>query len=423
MSTTVSNSRIQSILKLVGIILSNEQTEKKLKGESFNIFSILNVERRENGTHAAFLGELLNPAGSHLMGNRFLSLFLILLKEDKRIDINSARVILERSIGPKVINKNNPLESTGGRIDIYIEDDFGNTISIENKIDDMTEQEMQVVRYWNHRKEKNQVYYLTLNGKTPSEHSTSTLKADEDYREIKYDYHILKWLSQCQKEACESPILRESIKQYSHLIKKITGKMEDRHQAQLYNIILSDFEAVDSIVKNSNAARERLCGEIRDLVLTGLVENFSDMPEIEFELGSDITQKHSQIWFSRNDQNKENRLLHFVLESFNGKGNNGGEISIGIVNPPPHDSEFGTIHDNILGTGNWIINGKILTSYQGHSLNLGNSATIQKLHTDEPFKSEYINHIVKETREYFDEQYPNLKAFLNKELLKKIAKK
>lgn len=51
---------------------------EKLKesGENFNIFSILKMESKENDTHSAFLGELLNPNGSHLKEDLFLSAFV-----------------------------------------------------------------------------------------------------------------------------------------------------------------------------------------------------------------------------------------------------------------------------------------------------------------------------------------------------------
>tara|TARA_B100000378_G_C17903478_1_gene363522 strand:- start:115 stop:366 length:252 start_codon:yes stop_codon:yes gene_type:complete len=57
-------------------IIAHHNEVSRLKGENFNVFSILNMEHKENGTHSAFLGELLNPNGSHSKGNLFLQLFL-----------------------------------------------------------------------------------------------------------------------------------------------------------------------------------------------------------------------------------------------------------------------------------------------------------------------------------------------------------
>jgi hypothetical protein len=125
--------KTQNLLQTARIIIENQKEEEKIKGEKFNVFSILKMETKENETHSAFLGKLLNPAGSHLMRNIFLNHFLEDIN-DTILDRNSIRVILEKNIGPVFINENEPLKSTGGRIDIYLEDKNGNTISIENKI-------------------------------------------------------------------------------------------------------------------------------------------------------------------------------------------------------------------------------------------------------------------------------------------------
>ncbi|MCB9324025.1 MAG: PD-(D/E)XK nuclease family protein [Lewinellaceae bacterium] len=400
--------QIHNLLRSVQIVVKNERIEKRLKGENFNIFSILNLETKENGTHSAFLGELLNPKGSHLMGNKFLILFLDVI-EDNTLDINTTRVMLEKDIGPVVINREEPLESTGGRIDIYLEDHKGNAISIENKIN-APEQELQVVRYWNYKEGKNQVYYLTSSGETPSAASTSTLKPDVDFKEITYGDHILKWLAKCQKEAFDNPILRESIKQYSNLLKKITGKMDDRHKEELHNLILSNFEAAETIAANAREARKTLCAEIQKLVLDDLKKEFQDLSGIIVEQGNDISHKNAQIWIRRDDQKSENRLLQFTLESFSGEGHFGGNLFIGILNPPPHDSKFANL-PNKLSISRWVINAKEIPAYEGFAINLNDKRTIQKLYTDKKFKAEFVKHIVRETREYFYAQYPNLERF------------
>ncbi|MGV3762696.1 PD-(D/E)XK nuclease family protein [Parapedobacter sp.] len=53
----------------------NEEIER-LKGEKFNVFSILRLETSENRTHSVFIAELLNPQGSHLKKKVFLDSFL-----------------------------------------------------------------------------------------------------------------------------------------------------------------------------------------------------------------------------------------------------------------------------------------------------------------------------------------------------------
>lgn len=50
--------------------------EKRKRGDFFNVFSILGMERKEVETHSAFLAELLNPNGNHGLGNKFLTTFI-----------------------------------------------------------------------------------------------------------------------------------------------------------------------------------------------------------------------------------------------------------------------------------------------------------------------------------------------------------
>jgi len=49
---------------------------KRLNGENFNIFSILDMERKEVETHSKFIYELLDTKGSHGQGELFLQLFI-----------------------------------------------------------------------------------------------------------------------------------------------------------------------------------------------------------------------------------------------------------------------------------------------------------------------------------------------------------
>src|SRR5690606_24060533 len=135
----------------------------RLKGENFNVFSILNMEHKENGTHSAFLGELLNPNGSHSKGNLFLKLFLQIVGNNT-INLENASVILEKHIGIR-----DDANLLGGRVDIYITD-LVNSICIENKIY-AADQNVQLQRYCNHNKEYNTVYYLTLDGSDASKES------------------------------------------------------------------------------------------------------------------------------------------------------------------------------------------------------------------------------------------------------------
>ena len=103
------------------IVKENQEhrEEKELRGDFFNIFSVLNMERDEVHTHSSFIAELLNPKGLHGLKDRFLREFIacIPLKEinAKDLQTTTAEVKKEKYIGKKDVRN-----ETGGDIDILI---------------------------------------------------------------------------------------------------------------------------------------------------------------------------------------------------------------------------------------------------------------------------------------------------------------
>lgn len=225
-------------------ILEHQKEISTLKGENFNIFSILKLESKENATHSAFLGELLDPKGSHNLGSLFLKLFLETL-DINHINIENSHLILEFYLGER-----NDREKTGGRVDIFIEDKDFKTICIENKIY-APDQNVQIQRYCNHNGENNLVYYLTLEGDEPGIDSKGKLKSGEHFHLLSYATDIVNWLEKCAKEANNLPILRESIRQYIILIKKLTNQLTDsKMKNEIQDLIIRNYEATTTIQAN-----------------------------------------------------------------------------------------------------------------------------------------------------------------------------
>ncbi len=298
----------KKLLKDVNRILAHQKELERLRGEKFNIFSILKMETKENATHSAFLGELLNPKGSHLQGNTFLQLFLETIgyeehnqsiaetKPIPKLNIETAWLKLEKDVG-----KTDVKNATGGRIDIYLVDKKGTSISIENKIY-AGDQPAQIQRYVNHNKTANTVYYLTLNGTSASKESKGTLIEDEDYYCISYRSTIIEWLEKCLKEAVELPILRESIKQYILLIKKLTNQLTDRKmEKEITELIKSNYhsaKAIESAIwKVELKAAESFVKSITDMIKAELSEKEGWIVRMDKDLGTswsgiDISHKN-----------------------------------------------------------------------------------------------------------------------------------
>jgi hypothetical protein len=311
------------------------------KGEHFNLFSVLNIETKENKTHSAFLAELLNPEGSHKMGDVFLQHFMTAIKHNENLEnkntkstsfvTDRASVKVEHSIPGKInlYNKDGEDKSkaTGGRIDIYLKDKVGNYISIENKIH-ATDQEAQIQRYYNHENEKNIVYYLTLKGKNPKKFSRLNLIAGEDFFNISYRDEIVDWLELCLKEVPNFTGLREAINQYIILIKKLTHAMDTKQQEELLEVMMANIEESAFIANNYDKA------------LINLRENFRRDLRVELEKrlsedrytvvnGAPIKNKFSQIWIHIN--NAPSPKIMFGIESFSGTGHKNGVMFVGLL--------------------------------------------------------------------------------------------
>lgn len=186
-------------------------------GESFNIFKILGMGHHEVQTHSPMLGDLLDPQGNHGQGDAFLRLFVAQMRIAS-FDTASARLQLEYHIGAVT-------EESGGRIDIVILDGKGNAIFLENKIY-AADQKNQLRRYRDRNRDAS-LFYLTLSGDMPcgfNEKSLNEIKATR----ISYATDIRDWLIACQKEAASLPHVRETISQYLHLIRELTGQSTTR---------------------------------------------------------------------------------------------------------------------------------------------------------------------------------------------------
>lgn len=96
-------------LPLLKEVVESCRERANRNGERFNIFSILRAQRDETATHSRFLAELLDPAGRHGEGTRFLEEF-ILGPLNRSESISDPVRIIRESPSPE-----------GRRIDIAIE--------------------------------------------------------------------------------------------------------------------------------------------------------------------------------------------------------------------------------------------------------------------------------------------------------------
>lgn len=274
--------KIKNLLQQVSIIQKKYDEVAKITGENFNIFSILSMERREVKTHSAFLGELLNPKGSHGLKDSFLQLFIKEVFKETLIEFETAS---SNTITEEYIAQINEDKTNGGRVDIVIKDAKGRVILIENKID-AYEQKNQLIRYRN-AYPKAEILFLTLTGYA-SNTSNDVITGQKDYLPISYEIHIVNWLEICLKEAVNYPMLREAIKQYIYLIKKITNQTSNNKMSgEIKKLILNDVDSINSskeIYKTINELNKELERKLDELIKLSNEPNFIDDINSKIEL-------------------------------------------------------------------------------------------------------------------------------------------
>lgn len=221
--------------------------------------------------HSRLLATLLNPKANHGLGNEFLKLFLIALGLPEDYITYCKEQIVERTIGEVT-------ETTGGRIDIILED-RGHAVIIENKIY-ASDQPNQLLRYYNYGVktfgENNfKLVYLTLYGNEPSPDSLG----GEDFEFIKLSYaqDVLKLLKKIMKSKPKKPVHR-TIKDYITIIKQLTDQdMDTEYQQSIIN------EAIDEKYIDATLELLQLTKQIGD----ALIEKYIIKKLIGFERHKD----------------------------------------------------------------------------------------------------------------------------------------
>ena len=266
---------IQQFFQEVASICALEQAQQKernRKGENYNLFSILSIERYEL-KHSALIANLLDPEESHGCGDAFLRAFFEIALKDLAYpfeDCTLPHSYTEYYTGPIA-------GDTGGRIDILVKSSHYGLI-IENKIY-AGDQDKQLTRYDNYGKETfgadgYLLVYLTLYGCDASKESTATKSAEEvGYLRLSYAEDILRWLEQCVRLADNKPLVRESLNQYIRTIKQLT--YQDMNQEDIKKII--DL-AVDypEVVATLSSKRDAIAQGIREKYIFAELKKYAD---------------------------------------------------------------------------------------------------------------------------------------------------
>lgn len=224
---------LQPLLQQLGL-LRQRQALLTPPDDNFNIFRLLRSAHDEVKLHSRFLFELLNPRGSHGLGDIFLRSFAQhcgFATHTCPVELRYDQVRAHRE---------------RGRMDLLIEDG-SSAVIIENKIY-AADQPKQLQRYHDDALEeswKPTLYYLTLDGHDPSAQSLGHLSPDK-VQNIAYATEIDAWLTNCIQLAATRPGLRETLIQYQKLVQKLTGNAMADTKQQLITLLEQGDNGLDA---------------------------------------------------------------------------------------------------------------------------------------------------------------------------------
>lgn len=249
---TADMKQIQGLLNKAAELLSKRQRHPNETGDEFNIFTVLDRERKEESTHCRLIYELLNPEGSHGQGDLFLQEFF--------------RSIIGKPLEGKVTVKRE-YRFDNGRIDLLLwGDNF--CYPIEVKID-AGDQERQIERYlkFAEKQRKGQsdfeaiVYYLTLDKHDPSKKGKGDARS-EQVKNISFPCEIRSWLVQCKEKMKSIPNIQIILRQYIWLIDRLKGEIPMEELEKKISKSKISYESAVEIAKTLPSVRAKKMIEI-----------------------------------------------------------------------------------------------------------------------------------------------------------------
>ena len=204
------------------------QSKQRMQPESFNVFQLISDTYYRENFHSDILRYFLDPRENHKEGNKFLFIFLEMIKKSGML------IEVEAYEDAEVVREE-------GRIDVLIKTSNGkNAIIVENKMNNAGDMPLQLPRYYNYLQERgynvDAIVYLPLERtKTPDTYNW----ADTDKTNVNSRLIIIpaydrtggvnlydSWVLQAAKVATTEDV-RSTLNQYAHLIKILNTNYMD----------------------------------------------------------------------------------------------------------------------------------------------------------------------------------------------------
>ncbi len=302
---------------------------------NYNLFNVLLKNSDEVRLHSRFLADLLNPKGKHLLKNLPFQLFL------------------EKIVGLEVIDGDYEFEVyvEHEKIDLFlVNNTTKQAVIIENKIYAI-DQDQQLLRYYQTATKEGykdiSIIYLTLDGHEPDVKSVEgplgSLKShNQSVIRLSYKYDIEKWIKLLAEKSAHMPSLRESLFQYSQIIKELTGMSANKEYIKELKSLLIETNSVD-IVKNLQEAHAELVNDVQvefwsELISRLKKEGYNNLSNTS--LKGDKNEIKERVELFLKSRSKVNEIgISIILEKYQDcflcvNAESGERMYIGVSNDP-----------------------------------------------------------------------------------------
>lgn len=378
--------------------LAKQYKSLLVKPQEYNLFSVLRGKTDEVRLHSRFIADLLNPKGQHGLSFYPLKLFLEHQAKISVVDANYDFVVKteEKNIDILMVNRQT-----------------SQAIILENKIY-ASDQEQQLLRYYNDVKQAGykhiSIIYLTPFGTLPSEYALKGDLGDLNAYGVKiitmsYEHNIFNWIGLLINQSAQIPSLRESLIQYTLIIREIAEMSNDEAYINELKTLLIETNSVD-IVDGLQAARQALCIDALVLfwktLVTEIKKEFGSLSGVRLTCDEiQIRQMVTQYLTSRTGVN-EITLFEFPLKGYPDcnlciQSERNDSLFIGVVNDPNKRNQMLRNLDVPQGYARdanwWPVYQYIQYNNEYWSLKQLNATQVEQLN-DESFVSEFAKHLI-----------------------------
>lgn len=230
------------------LIAQQKIVNTKKNEASYNLFTISSYNSYLENFHSDIIASLLTPEAAHNQGNSLLMLFIEYLDTFHGLKLE------------KGLFKNVEVTREKGRLDIWIKDlDSRRAIIIENKINNASDMDDQLDRYWHYSQNAKSyvvdaIIYLSLDGNKkapPTQAEINHIICDVEAFTDQPNDLVNGWLEPCLK-ACDNQDSSSFIYQYIKLLKHLSNRsMDTKSMEELYHFISANdgFQTLETLSK------------------------------------------------------------------------------------------------------------------------------------------------------------------------------